>query len=189
MAEYTPEGRARRERIKGANRALRHARDAEPRIIVCRPQDRDMIGALAARCGVAHVAALGGSGDGSLLENSDPGNEFDTVFSREDDIAAILYTSGTTGKPKGAALSHRNLGSNAVTLHETWGFCDSDVLLHALPLFHTHGLFVASHCSLLNATPMLLLAKFDPNQVMELLPRSSVFMGVPTFYLLFLAYS
>jgi malonyl-CoA/methylmalonyl-CoA synthetase len=169
-------------------RELEHFfRDAEPRIIVCRPQDRDMIGALAARCGVARVSTLGGSGDGSLLEHSDPGHEFDTVFSRQDDIAAILYTSGTTGKPKGAALSHRNLGSNALTLHEAWGFCDSDVLLHALPLFHTHGLFVASHCSLLNATPMLLLAKFDPIQVIDLLPRSSVFMGVPTFYTRLLA--
>ena len=121
------------------------------------------------------------------MERADPGDAFETIASREDDIAAILYTSGTTGKPKGAALSHGNLGSNAVTLHETWGFCDSDVLLHALPLFHTHGLFVACHCSLLNATPMLLLPKFDPDQVMGLLPRASVFMGVPTFYTRLLA--
>ncbi|MDX2314457.1 MAG: malonyl-CoA synthase [Gammaproteobacteria bacterium] len=162
-------------------------RDAEPRIIVCRPQDLDMIGSLAERCGVAHVTTLGVAADGSLMEGSNPGDEFDTIVSRKDDIAAILYTSGTTGKPKGAALSHDNLGSNAVILHETWGFCESDVLLHALPLFHTHGLFVACHCSLLNATPMLLLPKFDPNQVMALLPRTSVFMGVPTFYTRLLA--
>ena len=168
-------------------RELEHFfRDAEPRIVVCRPQDRDMLGDLADRCGVAHVSTLDGSGGGSLME-SDPGCGFDTIVSREDDIAAILYTSGTTGKPKGAALSHRNLGSNALTLHRTWGFCDSDVLLHALPLFHTHGLFVACHCSLLNATPMLLLPKFDPNQVVELLPRATVFMGVPTFYTRLLA--
>jgi malonyl-CoA/methylmalonyl-CoA synthetase len=169
-------------------RELEHFfRDAEPRIVVCRPQDVGMVSSLAGRCGIARVATLDGSGNGSLIEDSDPGNEFDTIVSREDDIAAILYTSGTTGKPKGAALSHHNLGSNAVTLHEAWGFCDSDVLLHALPLFHTHGLFVACHCSLLNATPMLLLAKFDQEQVMKLLPRSSVFMGVPTFYTRLLA--
>jgi len=161
--------------------------DAEPRIVVCRPRDLDTIGGLADGCGVAHVATLGVSGDGTLMAGPDPGDEFDTIVSRVDDIAAILYTSGTTGKPKGAALSHGNLASNAVTLHQTWGFCDSDVLLHALPLFHTHGLFVASHCSLLNATPMLLLPKFDADQVMELLPRASVFMGVPTFYTRLLA--
>ena len=169
-------------------RELEHFfRDAEPRIVVCRPEDLDVIADLADRCGVAHVATLGADAHGSLMERADPGDAFETIASREDDIAAILYTSGTTGKPKGAALSHGNLGSNAVTLHETWGFCDSDVLLHALPLFHTHGLFVACHCSLLNATPMLLLPKFDPQQVMGLLPRASVFMGVPTFYTRLLA--
>ncbi len=161
--------------------------DAKPRIVVCRPQDLDLVADLADQCGVDAVLTLGKAGDGSLMELPDPGDEFDTVVSRNEDIAAILYTSGTTGKPKGAALSHGNLGSNAVTLHETWGFCESDVLLHALPLFHTHGLFVACHCSLLNATPMLLLPKFDPDQVMDLLPRSSVFMGVPTFYTRLLA--
>ena len=169
-------------------RELEHFfRDAEPRVVVCRPRDRDMVGDLAGRCGVESVSTLGDAGDGSLMELPDPGDEFDTVVSRGDDIATILYTSGTTGKPKGAALSHRNLASNAVTLHATWGFGAGDVLLHALPLFHTHGLFVACHCSLLNATPMLLLPKFDPRQVMDLLPRASVFMGVPTFYTRLLA--
>ena len=169
-------------------RELEHFfRDAEPRIVVCRPQDLDMVGGLAERWGAAHVATLGAAGDGSVMEGPDPADGFDTIVCAEDDIAAILYTSGTTGKPKGAALSHGNLGSNAATLHQTWGFCDSDVLLHALPLFHTHGLFVACHCSLLNATPMLLLPNFDPNQVMALLPRASVFMGVPTFYTRLLA--
>ena len=169
-------------------RELEHFfRDAEPRVVVCRPQDLDMVGGLASRCGVEQVSTLGDSGDGSLMELADWRDDFDTVVCREDDIAAILYTSGTTGKPKGAALTHRNLGSNATTLHAAWGFRADDVLLHALPLFHTHGLFVACHCSLLNATPMLLLSKFDAEQVMALLPRASVFMGVPTFYTRLLA--
>jgi len=164
-------------------RELEHFfRDAEPRVVVCRPQNRDMVGDLAGSCGVDSVLTLGDAGDGSLMELPAPGDVFDTVLSRDDDIAAILYTSGTTGKPKGAALSHRNLGSNATTLHAAWGFGAGDVLLHALPLFHTHGLFVACHCSLLNATPMLLLPKFDTRRVLDLLPRASVFMGVPTFY-------
>jgi len=169
-------------------RELEHFfRDAEPRVVVCRPQDLDMVSAVADGCGVQRVSTLGDAGDGDLMAIADPGDDFETVLSREDDIAAILYTSGTTGKPKGAALSHRNLGSNALTLHEVWGFREGDVLLHALPLFHTHGLFVACHCSLLNATPMLLLPKFDVRVVMELLPRASVFMGVPTFYTRLLA--
>jgi malonyl-CoA/methylmalonyl-CoA synthetase len=169
-------------------RELEHFfRDAEPRVVVCRPQDLDMLGDLAGGCGVEQVATLGDDGGGTLMASADVSDDFDTVVSREDDIAAILYTSGTTGKPKGAALSHRNLGSNAVTLHQVWGFRAGDVLLHALPLFHTHGLFVACHCSLLNATPMLLLPRFDIAQVMELMPRATVFMGVPTFYTRLLA--
>lgn len=169
-------------------RELEHFfRDAEPRVVVCRPQDEDTVSALAAGCGVERVVTLGSSGEGTLMDASDANDSFVTVVSGEDDIAAILYTSGTTGKPKGAALSHRNLGSNAVTLHQAWGFNADDVLLHALPLFHTHGLFVACHCSLLNATPMLLLPKFDVAVVMDLLPRATVFMGVPTFYTRLLA--
>ncbi len=161
--------------------------DAEPRVVVCRPQDVDLIDDLARSCRVDRVATLGARGEGSLVESPDAGSDFETVASAANDIAAILYTSGTTGKPKGAALSHGNLGSNAVTLHQAWGFCASDVLLHALPLFHTHGLFVACHCSLLNATPMLLLPRFDADVVIEMLPRASVFMGVPTFYTRLLA--
>lgn len=172
------------------SRELEHFfRDAEPRVVVCRPQDVDMVAALGDSCGVEQVAALGDAGEGSLMASSIASDAFDTIACSDDDIAAILYTSGTTGKPKGAALTHRNLGSNALTLHESWGFCDNDVLLHALPLFHTHGLFVACHCSLLNATPMFLLPKFDAGQVMDLLPRATVFMGVPTFYTRLLTYA
>jgi malonyl-CoA/methylmalonyl-CoA synthetase len=107
---------------------------------------------------------------------------FGDVASQPDDLAAILYTSGTTGRPKGAQLSHRNLASNAVTLHQLWGFDDSDVLLHALPIFHTHGLFVAINCALLSGIPMVFLERFDPDTVVAALPRCTVMMGVPTFY-------
>ena len=104
------------------------------------------------------------------------------VERRPDDLAAILYTSGTTGRSKGAMLSHGNLASNARSLSEQWGWEASDVLLNALPIFHVHGLFIASHCALLNATPMIFLEKFDAEQVMVWLPRATVMMGVPTFY-------
>ncbi len=104
-----------------------------------------------------------------------------------DDTAAILYTSGTTGRSKGAMLSTGNLASNALTLVKLWGFRPSDVLLHALPIFHVHGLFAALHCAFLNATPTIFLPKFAAHQVRSLLPRATVLMGVPTFYTRLLA--
>jgi len=104
-----------------------------------------------------------------------------------DDIAAILYTSGTTGRSKGAMLSHGNLASNALTLHEIWGFEPGDVLLHALPIFHVHGLFVALNTAFLNASTILFLEKFDTDAVLEQLPAATVMMGVPTFYTRLLA--
>ncbi len=106
----------------------------------------------------------------------------DTVSASRDDLAAILYTSGTTGRSKGAMMSHWNLASNALTLHKAWGFRPDDVLLHALPIFHTHGLFVATNCVLMNGSGMLFLPRFDADVVIRLLPRATVFMGVPTFY-------
>ena len=105
-----------------------------------------------------------------------------TAVRATDDLAAILYTSGTTGRSKGAMLSHGNLASNAHALSEEWGWQASDVLLNALPIFHVHGLFIASHCALLNATPMIFLEKFDASEVMARLPDATVMMGVPTFY-------
>ena len=105
-----------------------------------------------------------------------------TAFRATDDLAAILYTSGTTGRSKGAMLSHGNLASNAHALSEEWGWQASDVLLNALPIFHVHGLFIASHCALLNSTPMIFLQKFDASEVMARLPDATVMMGVPTFY-------
>ncbi|MGZ6039558.1 MAG: AMP-binding protein, partial [Phenylobacterium sp.] len=105
----------------------------------------------------------------------------------DDDLASLIYTSGTTGRSKGAMLSHGNLAANAAALHRIWGFSSDDVLLHALPIFHVHGLFVAMHCAFLSGAPMVWLPKFDDAQVLAGLARSSVMMGVPTFYVRLLA--
>jgi len=101
---------------------------------------------------------------------------------KKDDLAAILYTSGTTGKPKGAMLSHGNLSSNALALHRIWGWVDGDVLIHALPIFHVHGLFVALHTAMLNASRIWFLPRFNAEEIINLLPSATVMMGVPTFY-------
>ncbi len=157
--------------------------DAEPRVFVCRPETEAALREVADKAKVAHLLTLGTGGDGSLPEKAaglDP--DFTTVPCGLDDLAAILYTSGTTGRSKGAMMSHRNLGSNALVLHQYWGFRPDDVLLHALPIFHTHGLFVATNCVLLNGSSMIFLPKFDADQVLSLLPRATVMMGVPTFY-------
>ena len=120
---------------------------------------------------------------GELLDRAEGRpSGFDTVRRDADDLAAILYTSGTTGRSKGAMLTHRNLASNALALVQAWGFTRGDVLLHALPIYHVHGLFVAIHCALLSGSRMLWLPKFDAHEVMALLPKATVMMGVPTFY-------
>jgi malonyl-CoA/methylmalonyl-CoA synthetase len=158
--------------------------DAEPRVIVCAPDNLATIAALRPE---ATVLTLSG-GEGTLLDRArDALETFDTVVSTPDDLAAILYTSGTTGRAKGAMLSHRNLASNALTLVDAWGFTRGDVLLHALPLYHIHGLFVACHCALLSGSRMLWLPKFNAAEVIGQLPHASVMMGVPTFYTRLLA--
>jgi malonyl-CoA/methylmalonyl-CoA synthetase len=137
---------------------------------------------------VGSLLTLGEAGDGSLMERSsslEP--ETGIVARRDDDLAAILYTSGTTGRSKGAMLSHGNLGSNSLTLRDTWGVTADDVLIHALPIFHTHGLFVATHCVLLSGSRMLFVNRFDADTVLDLLPRATTMMGVPTFYTRLLA--
>src|SRR6185436_8281137 len=106
---------------------------------------------------------------------------------RSDDLAAILYTSGTTGRSKGAMLSHANLLSNAQMLKTYWGWQPGDVLIHALPIFHVHGLFVASHGALLNGSRMIWFGRFDPKAVIARLSEATVFMGVPTLYVRMLA--
>ena len=124
--------------------------------------------------------------DVRLAELGAHANSLPTTFvdhaAEPDELAAILYTSGTTGRPKGAMLSQRNLASNSAALAELWGFRVGDVLLHALPIFHTHGLFVATNCSIANGSPMVFLERFDADEVVGALPRCTVMMGVPTFY-------
>jgi malonyl-CoA/methylmalonyl-CoA synthetase len=162
--------------------------DAEPRVLVSTPQNEAALRETAAKAGVATVLTLGEAGDGSLVERGrglDP--DFPVVLRAGDDLAAILYTSGTTGRSKGAMLSHANLGSNSLTLRDAWGFTSNDVLIHALPVFHTHGLFVATHCVLLSGARMLFLNRFDADTVLDLLPRATAMMGVPTFYTRLLA--
>ena len=157
--------------------------DAEPALLVCRPQSQPGLEALASRHRVRAVLNLDAAGAGTLAEAAAAFAPFEgSIACDPEDPAALLYTSGTTGRPKGAVLSHRNLASNAEVLQRAWGFGADDLLLHALPLFHTHGLFVACHCVLQGGASMLLLPRFDLDEVLRLLPRASVFMGVPTFY-------
>lgn len=157
--------------------------NAEPAVVVCSPRSFSWLSKLAFQRGVKHVFTLGDDRSGTLLERA---SHFPDTHAaarkRADELAAILYTSGTTGRSKGAMLSHGNLLSNARTLKDYWDWQPGDVLIHALPIFHVHGLFVASHGALLNGSQMLWLSKFDPQQVIERLPRASVFMGVPTLY-------
>jgi len=162
--------------------------DARPRVFICRPQSRDLAVELGQKAGVSHILELDDEGGGALAEMAakEPAL-FSTVPRKGDDIAAILYTSGTTGRPKGAMLSHENLATNAEVLHKYWGFRPKDVLLHMLPIFHVHGLFVAIHCMLLNGSAMFFEPRFDVRRVLKLLPKSTVFMGVPTYYTRLLA--
>ena len=157
--------------------------DARPGLFVCQPRLRALADELAAKAGVPHVLELDDDGRGSLIDAAAPqADGFSTVARASGDLAAILYTSGTTGRSKGAMLSHGNLAHNARTLHAWWHFQPGDVLLHMLPIYHVHGLFVACHCALLNGSAMFFEPKFDAARAMQLLPESTVMMGVPTFY-------
>ena len=157
--------------------------DAEPALFVCRPQAEAALTPVAREAGVAAVATLGAAGDGSLLQQAAGlSPDFATVARDDADLAAILYTSGTTGRSKGAMLTHENLRSNALSLVEAWRFTARDVLIHALPIFHTHGLFVATNVVLLAGASMIFMARFDADAVMAAMPQASTLMGVPTFY-------
>jgi malonyl-CoA/methylmalonyl-CoA synthetase len=157
--------------------------DAEPAVVVCSPQNFGWVAKIAFKSGAKHVYTLSDRRDGSLLARASHFKDtFETVQRDADDLAAILYTSGTTGRSKGAMLTHGNLASNAQVLQGYWRWQPGDVLLHALPLFHVHGLFVASHGALLNGSKMIFLPKFEADQVVKHLPRATVFMGVPTYY-------
>ena len=157
--------------------------NAEPAVVVCSPKNFGWVSKIAFTAGTEHVFTLGEDRDGSLLERAAHfGDEHTPVEKQADDLAAILYTSGTTGRSKGAMLSHGNLLSNAVMLKDYWGWKQGDVLIHALPIFHVHGLFVAIHGALLNGSKMIWMSKFDPKAVIAAMPRATVFMGVPTLY-------
>jgi malonyl-CoA/methylmalonyl-CoA synthetase len=156
--------------------------NATPRLFLCDPAKASDLTPVAAAHG-AQVLTLDGAGQGSLADRMRDQPESFTPEPRGDnDLAAILYTSGTTGRSKGAMLSHGNLLSNAKALADLWRFTDADVLLHALPIFHTHGLFVATNVALLARAKMIFLPGFDLATVLRLLPQATTLMGVPTFY-------
>ena len=156
--------------------------DAEPSLVVCDPSKAEDIGKLALSIN-AKVDTLDANGKGSLPEGAaKQKSDFATVPRANDDLAAILYTSGTTGRSKGAMLTHDNLASNSLSLVEYLRFTKDDVLIHALPIYHTHGLFVASNVTLFARASMIFLPKLDPELIITLMKRATVLMGVPTFY-------
>ncbi len=163
--------------------------NARPALVVCRPPALDQVRALADRLGIAAVESLGVGRDGTLAEKiADAPADFATIPRAGGDLAAILYTSGTTGRSKGAMLTHENLASNALVLVDYWRFTEADVLIHALPVFHTHGLFVATNVALLAGATMIYQPRFDADAIVKALPRATSLMGVPTFYTRLLAH-
>ena len=162
--------------------------NAEPSVVVCARKNFGWVSKIAFNAGTPNVFTLDDDRTGSLLDRAAMcSDRHEAVQRAEGDLAAILYTSGTTGRSKGAMLTHGNLLSNARVLKDYWGWRSDDVLIHALPIFHVHGLFVASHGALLAGAKMIWLAKFDPRKVIERLPEATVFMGVPTLYVRMLA--
>ncbi len=163
--------------------------DARPTILVCRSQDAENRRAIAGELGIVHVETLDAAGVGTLLARaSSQSSDYSDAPRAPDDLAAILYTSGTTGRPKGAMITHGNLVSNAETLCRYWAVTDEDRLLHTLPMYHTHGLFVAINVMLIAGGVVILLPRFDVERVIRLLPQSTLMMGVPTFYTRLLAH-
>jgi malonyl-CoA/methylmalonyl-CoA synthetase len=157
--------------------------DARPALMLCRPEDAPEMSAIMASHGGGRVATLDASGAGSLIELADRQPVEAAIVPRKaDDLAAILYTSGTTGRSKGAMLTLGNLVSNAEVLREFWRFSDRDRLLHALPIYHTHGLFVATNTTIAAGAAMILLPRFSAAELVRWLPQATVMMGVPTFY-------
>jgi malonyl-CoA/methylmalonyl-CoA synthetase len=157
--------------------------NAAPSIVVCDSGNEDVIRTLATQSGITHVLTLDGDGGGSLIDESRPASSDPILVQRDgDDLAALLYSSGTTGVPKGIMLTHGNLLSNTESLLQAWEFSEQDRLLHALPIFHVHGLFVAIGCVLLSGASMRWLNAFDAATVINGLPECTVMMGVPTYY-------
>ncbi len=157
--------------------------DAAPAILVCDPARFDDLAPIAAKCGAAQVWTLAADETGSLADRRDAEVRGFTPVPRAPlDLAAILYTSGTTGRSKGAMLTHRALASNSETLTEYWQFTERDVLIHALPIFHTHGLFVATNITLMAGGAMIFMPGFDADAICDSMPEATALMGVPTFY-------
>jgi malonyl-CoA/methylmalonyl-CoA synthetase len=157
--------------------------DAEPALTLCRPDGLGAVRKLARKLGLRAVESLGAARDGTFagrIAAAPPA--FETVPRAGDDLAAILYTSGTTGRSKGAMLTHENLASNALTLIDCWRFTAADRLIHALPVFHTHGLFVAVNVALMSGATMTYMNRFDPDAAIAAMPHATAMMGVPTFY-------
>lgn len=165
--------------------------DAKPKLFFCQELNLASLEIVASGCGVSRTLVLGTNAEEHFWEKSLNTAPLEDVVPRDsEDLAAFLYTSGTTGRSKGAMLSHKNLISNAQTLHQIWQFNTGDVLLHALPIYHIHGLFVALHCALLNASKVLFLPSFEVSEVLKALRNgTTVMMGVPTFYTRLLASS
>jgi malonyl-CoA/methylmalonyl-CoA synthetase len=166
--------------------------NAKPLVVVCSSRNFGWVSKIAFTSGTQNVFTLNDDRTGSLLERAAHcSDQHVCVQSKADDLAAILYTSGTTGRSKGAMLSHGNMLSNALVLKDYWGWRSAeqggDVLIHALPIFHVHGLFVAIHGALINGSKMIWLNKFDPQATIAYMPRATVFMGVPTLYVRMLA--
>ena len=157
--------------------------NAEPAVVVCSPKNHGWVSKIAFNAGTKHVFTLGDDRSGSLLDRAAHMGDRHTPAVRDgDDLAAILYTSGTTGRSKGAMLTHGNMLSNALVLRDYWGWQPDDVLIHALPIFHVHGLFVAIHGALINGSKMIWFSKFDPKRAIAKFSEATVFMGVPTLY-------
>ena len=162
--------------------------NAEPAVVVCDTAYLSLMQELASVHGISEVLTLNADGSGSLSDHvAGNDSDFETVMCEPEDLASLLYSSGTTGVPKGIMLTHQNLSSNGRTLVDYWGFSDRDVLLHALPIFHVHGLFVAVSCVLLAGASMRWLSGFQIDQVLLEIPHSTVMMGVPTYYTRLLA--
>ncbi len=162
--------------------------NAEPAVVVCSSANFGWVSKIAFKAGTRHVFTLNDDRTGSLLDRAAHHSDQNTPVERQaDDLAAILYTSGTTGRSKGAMLTHGNLLSNALTLKDYWGWKKNDVLIHALPIFHVHGLFVAIHGALINGSKMVWMSRFEPKRVIARMADATVFMGVPTLYVRMLA--
>jgi malonyl-CoA/methylmalonyl-CoA synthetase len=169
--------------------------NAEPAVVVCSAANFGWVSKIAFKAGTQHVFTLNDDRTGSLLDRAASHSDLHPAVPRQaDDLAAILYTSGTTGRSKGAMLTHGNMLSNALALRDYWGWTKKggpegrgDVLIHALPIFHVHGLFVAIHGALINGSKMIWLSKFDPKRAIAHMRQATVFMGVPTLYVRMLA--